>query len=99
MALQYLDDRNKEFEVVEYINSPLSHEALKSTIQKLNITPYELLRRQEADFKANFKGKDLSDDQWIQAMIDYPKLMERPIVINQNKAVIARPTEKINEII
>jgi arsenate reductase len=61
--------------------------------------PQELLRKNEAIFKEQFKGKELTDDQWVKAMIEFPKLMERPIVVKGNKAVVARPTEKINELL
>ena len=62
------------------------------------MTPQELLRKNEAVFKDEFKGKDLTDDQWIEAMIEHPKLMERPIIVKGNKAVVARPTEKIDDL-
>lgn len=99
MALDYLKNIHVEFDVVEYMKNPLSKEELKETIKKLDITPMDLMRKQETDFKEHIKGKDLSDDQLIQAMIDFPKIMERPVVIKMNKAVIARPAEKIKEII
>jgi len=59
----------------------------------------ELIRKNEAIWKSDYKGKDLSDLEIIKAMVDHPKLMERPIVINQDKAVVGRPTEKILEIL
>lgn len=99
LAIEFLNKEKKEFEIKEYLKEPLTFSELKDTLKKLNISPVDLLRKQEAEFKENYKGKDLTDDQWIQAMIDFPKLMERPIVIYGSKAVIARPTERIKEII
>lgn len=61
--------------------------------------PLEIIRKGEAIFKEEFKGKDLSDEQWIEAMVQHPRLIERPIIINGNRAVIARPTEAIDEIL
>ncbi|MFY0644620.1 MAG: arsenate reductase (glutaredoxin) [Bacteroidia bacterium] len=98
-GLSLLSEQGVKTEIIEYLKEPLDFKELKAVITKLGIAPYQLLRRNEADFKAHFKGKELSDDQWIQAMIDYPKLMERPIVVVGNNAVIGRPTEKILELI
>jgi arsenate reductase len=72
---------------------------LKAVIQKLGIAPEELLRKNEDDFRQHFKGKSLSDDEWIDAMIRFPKLIERPIVVKGEKAVVARPADRILEIL
>ena len=68
-------------------------------IKKLGVSPQELVRQNEAVWKSNYKGKTLSNHDLVQAMIDHPKLIERPIVVQGNKAVIGRPTEKILEIL
>ena len=62
------------------------------------MSPEQLLRKGESIYKELFKNKKLSDKEWIDAMIKYPKLIERPIVVFADKAVVARPTEKISEI-
>lgn len=98
-SLAYLDEKGIGYDVHLYLDEPLSHDQLKSIIKKLGIKPEELLRKNEADYKENFKGKVLSDDEWIDAMIQFPKLMERPIVVKGNKAVVARPTEKIDQLV
>ena len=98
-GLALLTERGVESDVVEYLKEPLTFDELKATISKLGISPFELIRRNEADFKQHFKGKELTDEQWIRAMIDFPKLMERPVVVIGNKAVIGRPTEKILELL
>ena len=67
--------------------------------KKLNINPIQLVRKNEKVWKENYKGKDLSDHEIVKAMIENPKLIERPIVINNNKAVIGRPPETILEYI
>ena len=61
----------------------------------MGIKPEKLLRKGEADYKENFKGKILSDDEWISAMVQYPKLIERPIVVCDNKAILGRPPENV----
>lgn len=94
-TLQLIKDSGQEIEIVEYLISPPTFDELKSVIAYLGITPEQLLRKNEAIFKEQFKGKSLSEDEWIQAMIDYPKLMERPIVVEGKKAVLGRPPEKV----
>ena len=84
MALDYLKNNHIEFDVVEYLKDPLTKEELKDILIKLNISPLELMRKQETDYKLHVNGKNLSEDQLIRAMIDYPKIMERPIVIKSN---------------
>ncbi|MFD2890564.1 arsenate reductase (glutaredoxin) [Flavobacterium chuncheonense] len=94
-----LEILNQNFEVRKYLDEPFSKTELIDVIQKLNIEPIELVRTKEKIWIENYKGKDLSAEQIIDAMLDNPKLIERPIVVNGNKAVIARPKEKINEIL
>jgi arsenate reductase len=98
-ALDYLKEKNLDFALVEYLKKPPSKEELKSIISTLGIPAEELIRKGEAIFKEHFKGKTLTDDEWIEAMLSYPKLIERPIVVIGNKAVVARPTERIEEIL
>lgn len=98
-CLAFLETSDKKFEIIKYLETPLSFNELKEIIRKLNINPIELIRKNETIWKENFKGKELNDSEIIQSMVDYPILMERPIVVYKDKAIIARPLEKINEII
>lgn len=98
-GLQILEESGKEFEVVKYLDNIPSKEELTEVINLLNISPIELVRKNEKIWKEEFKGKDLSDAEIIDAMITNPKLIERPIVVNGNKAVIGRPPENILDII
>ena len=98
-GIQALEKSGKEFEIVKYLEDVPTKSELKKIIKLLGITPIELVRKNEVIWKENFKGKTLSDDEIIEAMVSNPKLIERPIVINGDKAVIGRPTEKILEII
>lgn len=101
IGLAYLQDADVTFTTVEYLKTPLSKEELLSVIEKLGGDPLKagMIRTNEADFKANFKGKELTNDAWAQAMLDYPKLMERPILISDDKAVVGRPAEAFDELI
>ena len=94
-----IENLNQPFEIRKYLDEPFTEKELKEVIKKLNIKPIELVRTKESIWIENYKGKDLSDTQIIEAMLQNPKLIERPIVVNGNKAVIARPKEKINEIL
>ncbi len=94
-ALDFLNVQKLDFKVIEYLKDVPSKAELQAIIYKLGIAPEALVRKGEEEYKQLFKGKTLSNDEWIDAMIQFPKLIERPIVVVGNKAVIARPTERI----
>lgn len=98
-CLAFLENSNQKFEVIKYLETPLNFNELREIIKKLNIKPIELIRTKEAIWIENYKGKNLSDKEIIQSMVDYPILMERPIAVYGDKAIIARPLEKIKEIL
>ena len=98
-GLELLEKSGKAFEIVKYLEDVPNEKELKNIIKLLNIKPIDLVRKNEAIWKENFKNVDLSDAELIKAMVENPKLIERPIVINGNKAVIGRPTEEILKII
>lgn len=98
-GLEFLEKSGKQFEIVNYLEDTLSTKDLKDIIKLLGIKPIDLVRKNEAIWKTEFKNKPLTDAQIINAMVKNPKLIERPIIINGNKALIGRPTEKIAEII
>jgi len=98
-ALDFLSDKGIDYTVVEYLKNNPTHKDLETVIAKLGIKPEALIRKGEDEFKTNYKGKILSDSEWIEAMIKFPKLIERPIVIKGDIAIIGRPTERILEIL
>jgi len=98
-CLHLIENSNHEFSVINYLEDTISKEKLNEIIVLLGIKPIDLIRKQESIWKEQYKGKKLSDQEVIQAMIDYPKLMERPIVIHKNKAIIGRPPEKVLDIL
>lgn len=98
-AIDFLKEKGEDFTIVEYLKDVPTKAELKSIIKKLGIKPEELIRKGEDEFKEHYKGKILSDDEWIDAMVKFPKLIERPIVLNNEKAVIARPVERILDIL
>lgn len=98
-TLAILNESDQEIEIVEYLKDVPSIGKLKEILGMLDIPPMQLVRRNEAVWKENFRGKDLSDAEVIQAMHDYPKLIERPVVIRDGTAVIGRPPESVKEIL
>lgn len=98
-GLQILEDSGKEFKVIKYLQNIPTIEELKNIIKLLGIHPIDLVRKNEVIWKEQYKGKNLSDNDVITAMSNNPKLIERPIVINGDKATIGRPPERILDII
>ncbi|WP_341221203.1 arsenate reductase (glutaredoxin) [Polaribacter atrinae] len=98
-GLEILENSKKEFEIVKYLEEIPTEKELTEIIKLLDITPIQLVRKTEKIWKENYKGKELSDSEIIKAMVANPKLIERPIIINNNKAVIGRPPENIISII
>lgn len=98
-GLEILENSGKEFKIIKYLDTPPSAKELKEIIKKLNIPALNLIRKNETMWKENYKGKELSEEEIIKAMIENPKLIERPIVINDDKAVIGRPPSLILELI
>ena len=98
-GLAILNDAKVDFEIVEYLKTPPSEKEIKDILSKLDMEPMDLVRKNEAIWKDNYKGKDLSDAQIIKAMAENPKLIERPIVIKDDKAVLGRPPENISALI
>ena len=97
-GLAIVEASGEEFEIVKYLDNPPSYLELAAILGKLNLKPIELVRKNEAVWKEQFKNRELSDKEIIQAMVDHPKLIERPIVVKNNEAVVGRPPENINEL-
>lgn len=99
-ALELLEARGLTPTVVRYLDTPLTAAQLTDLLRKLNISARQLLRTGEEDYKIlNLADDSLSEAQLIQAMATHPKLIERPILVVGDKAVISRPPEKILEIL
>lgn len=98
-GLEVLEKSGKPFEIVKYLENVPTEKELKDILKLLGMKPIDLVRKNESVWKELYKDKDLSDSEIIKAMVEHPKLIERPIVINGNKAVIGRPAEAILDII
>ena len=98
-CIAFLEASNKTFEIVKYLDAPISKEKLTELIYKLGIPAIDLIRTKEPLWIKNYKEKKLSNEDVISAILNHPILMERPVVMFKNKAIIARPLSKIEEIL
>lgn len=99
-TLKLLEDNNCEIEIINYLEIDLDVLLITDTLEKLSLKPRDILRKSEQDYKDNnLKREDFSDNELIDYMIKYPKLIERPIVIKEDRAVLGRPPENVLELI
>jgi len=96
-ALAVLEKHGVEPMVVEYLKNPPTKEDLRSILKKLGMTAGQIARKGEDIYSEKFFGKAMSDEQWLEALVQYPILIERPIVIKDDRALLGRPPEKILE--
>ena len=94
-TLGLLEESGAGPKVIEYLKTPPTAAELKSILAKLGMKPEQLVRKGEDVYKEKFAGKTLTDAQWIEALIKNPILIERPIVVSGDRAVIGRPPENV----
>jgi arsenate reductase (glutaredoxin) len=97
-ALALLQERGVEPHIVEYLKTPPTAAELKAIIGKLGLKAEQLIRKGEELYKSRYAGKTLSDSQWIEVMTTHPILIERPIVVKGNRAVLGRPPENVSQL-
>ena len=98
-ALALLEERRADIEVIEYLKTPPDQTELKATLDKLGIKPQEIVRTGEAIYKEQFRDREMSDADWLEALVAHPILIERPIVVVGDTAVIGRPPERALEVL
>ncbi|TKG92459.1 arsenate reductase (glutaredoxin) [Puteibacter caeruleilacunae] len=98
-GLKYLQEKGVEFECVEYLKDGFNEAELAELICKTGLKPFDLIRTHEKDYKENYKGKEFTDEEWIKIMVENPRLIHRPIVVKEQKAVWAQPPEKVEELL
>ena len=94
-ALQYLESKGVAFEVRNYLENPLSEVEIEDLLSKLDTSIHNIIRKNEDLWKENFSETTYSDSGLVSILANYPKLLQRPIVIKDNKAIIARDIEKL----
>ena len=97
--MENLQMRNPEFEIREYLKVPISGKEMEKLLVKLNMKASEIIRTHEEYFKKNLKGKNFNDHEWIMILVENPKLIQRPIVEADYKAVIGDPVENIDKLL
>jgi arsenate reductase len=97
-GLAYLENKTSDFEVVKYLNEPLTEEKLTELLKKMDKRPVEIVRKQEDYYKKELKSKDLTDNELVRIMVRNPKLIGRPIVETDSKAILAIPPEEIEKL-
>lgn len=98
-GLKILEESGQEYSIVEYLKKPLTKEELTDILVKLDMSAIDLVRKNEKEWKENFKGREMNEDEIVAAMVSHPKLIERPIVISGERAVVGRPPENIHQLI
>ncbi len=95
-TLQILQEHGVDAEIREYLKTPPDRDTLESVLKMLKMEPRDLMRKGEKEYKeAGLDNQELSREQLIQAMLDHPKLIERPIVIHNGRAALGRPPESV----
>ncbi len=94
-TLQLIQESGEPHEIVEYLKKPLTQKELRRLLGLLGMEAEALVRKNEAVWKEHYRGKDLSEAEILQAMEMHPKLMERPLVVKGEKAVLGRPPENV----
>lgn len=98
-TLALLEQKGVTPKIVEYLQNPPTASELRDIVGKLGIEPSQLVRKGEDVYKARYAAKTLSDSEWIAAMVKDPILIERPIVVHGDRAVLGRPPEKVNALL
>ncbi|MBU8881873.1 arsenate reductase (glutaredoxin) [Kaistella sp. DKR-2] len=93
--LEHLDENNVPFEIIDFVENPLSEMELKTILKKLNTDVHGLIRKSDPLYKEKYADKELSDDEWVKILIENPSLIQRPILIKGHIAMIARPVENV----
>ncbi len=98
-CLTFLNESQKKYEIINYLDSPLTVQELKELLKKLQLKPLDIIRQKESIWITNYKGKSLSEDALLDALVAHPILIERPIVLYNGRAIIGRDIEKLKEFI
>ncbi len=98
-GLEYLQDKTGDFETIDYIKNGISREEIREILAKMNTPPSNLVRIQEDYYKKELKGRDIPDEKWITILSENPRLIQRPIIVTEHKAVLGQPPENIDNLL
>lgn len=94
-GLKFLQSKTDDIEIINYLKYPIGAEEFKEILMKLNKDAFDMVRTQESIYKSDYKGKNFTNDEWVKIMVENPKLIKRPIVVKNNKAVWGVPAEEL----
>ncbi len=95
-TLNIIRNNGIEPEVILYLETPPSRKEIKELLEKLGISAFDLVRKEEKLYKEEYRGKEHTEEEWIRIMADYPKLIQRPVIIKGDRAIIGRPPESVH---
>jgi arsenate reductase (glutaredoxin) len=98
-GLQYLEEKGCNVEVIKYLEEGLDRDDLREIIAKTGKKPFDFVRTNEKVYKEKFKGQSLSDEQWLDVLVNHPRLLHRPIVVQGDQAVLGNPPENIDALL
>ena len=98
-TLNIIKESGKEVDIIEYLKTPPTAEELEEVLLKLNLPIEYLIRTGEEIYKTEYKDKELTDAEWIQALVEHPNMLERPIVVNDDQAILGRPPENVQKLL
>ncbi len=96
-AMAILDEMKVNYDVILYLDKKWFQKEIKEILDKLGMKAEDIVRKKDAFFKENYAGKDLNNKEWIKAIAENPRLIERPIIIHKDKAIVARPIDRITD--
>ncbi len=99
MVLAYLEEKGLKPEIRLYLKEPYTLEEIKDVLKRMNKEPYEIVRTQEKLYKTDYKGKLFNHDEWLKILLASPELIQRPIVVNNHKAIFAVSAEEVESIL
>ena len=98
-CLDFIKEKNIEYKIVNYFKEPISEKEFRKLMIRLNMKPFDMVRKQEALYKNSFKNSQFNDDEWIKILLEHPNLIMRPVVSGIYKAVIGDPPQNILELL
>lgn len=98
-TLEIIQDSGVDFTIRKYLENPPTRDELREVLAILDISPQALIRKNEALYKDEYKNRDLTEEEWLDVLVEHPRLIQRPIVIDGNRAVIGRPPENVRELL
>jgi arsenate reductase len=96
-GLDFIKEKGLEIEIIDYLKNPLTEDQLNLLLVKLHLKAKDIIRTQEDTYKKQFKGKNFNDEEWVKILVEFPNLIQRPIIEKKHSAVIGNPIENLKD--